>query len=260
MPDERTIGPAPPDPGFKNLFPPALTVSALGVALPDRPPLERLAALALLACASLAFAAQVRGHRAHAPVALALAVATVSDSANAALRATVLLGGPYFSWHRAAFHLHEALTLLPAVVLPLAAGRVYLRGRRCRLLRTGVVSLALALFTSMIAGYAGLRSLPVVARAEWLQFRYLAAEVVSLSIAGAVLVRSRSDAVRVPTATAHTLACLVVGGFTLLVVGAWGRDLFGPGFSAHQAGLAALYLVVALVHVAALWRGGRGGG
>lgn len=251
------IGPTPPDPGARVCIPCIVVgASVLGVLLPERPPLERLAAFLLLACAALASAWRRRS-RSHAPVQVGLTAASVLDSVNAAVKDGALRGGPYFGAARVAFHAHEALTVASIVVPPLVAGAVLVGGRRWRLLRTCVVVGALATLAVLVAGYPAVRELPVDARGEWLRQRYLAAEVASLFVTTAVAWRAGLFRLRQTSLAERTVACLLVGGLALLFVGAWGRGLFGPAFAVHQAGLAAMYGVVAAIHVQALRGDGR---
>lgn len=253
------LTPSPPDPGVVGLAPClALAASALGVLLPDRAPLERLAALALVGCAVLAVAWH-RRDRSHGPVRSGLVATAAIDSVNAGLRDFVLTGGPYAGFLRSVFHAHEALTLASIAALPLVAGAVLLRGRRWRLLRTCVVVGALGMLAALVDGYAVVRNLPVEARGEWLRLRYLVAELLSLFATCAVVWRARRARGRPSTPAEQTVACLLVGGLALLLVGSWERGLFGPAYSVHQAGLAAMYLVVALVHARALRGDGRPG-
>lgn len=260
--NDTTLGPTPPDPGLLRrwmqlLF---LAPAGVGVLLPHRTPLERLAALLLLAGAAVALIRAEKTKRGGA-AARGLSALATADAFSAALRATVLTGGPYSGWARAAFHAHEALTLAGIVTVPLMAVAVFLPDtRRSRLLRTCVVAGGLLLLAHLVVAYGHTRSLPLAARSEWLRLRYLFAEMTALSAACVAVWRSRRVKPRAPaSADAISVGCLVAGGLALLLVGAWDRGLFGPAYSVHQAGLAAMYLVVLVVQARALRGDGRSG-
>lgn len=255
----NSLVPTPPDPGARAtcVLRTLAAMSALCAGIPGRPLAEQCAALLLAACACLAIEL-ARESRSYAPLRTGLLVLALIDAALAALRWTFLAGGPYFGLYRVAFHLQEALVLATFATIPLVAASPSVDGRRWRLLRGTVVLGAVVALAWLVLGYPTVRSLPVVDRGAWLCACYLAVDVAALLAACLALWWGRRSS---PTPDARTVrqvvACLVVGDAVLLAVGAWRRGLFGAPYAAHQAGLCALYLVVAAVQARALVGGRR---
>lgn len=230
--------------------------SLLGILLPERPPLERLAAFLLLAAAALSIL-YTRTDAGHRPVRNGLLVITAIDSANAGMKSILLTGGPYFGALRVAFHIHEALTLASLLVLPLVAVALLSPDRRgAKLLRTLSLLVGGVALVHLVTAYPAVRELALPDREEWLRLRYLGTELVALFAAAAVILGARPTA-KVSRISDTVVRCLLVGRLALLAVGAWGRGLFGAPYSIHQAGFVGLYLVLVAVYARSLREDGR---
>jgi hypothetical protein len=203
------------------------------------------AGLALSGAAlGLAFAPSLLPGRSDPRISAALGALLLAMILQAILR-LALTGGPYFGWTRLAFHADQASRLATALV-PAWLGFVVL-GEQPERRATRALALAWgALLLVAIVAYPFLRPLPLDGRIARARIFYGAVDVASSSIGIACVVRSRLAAPDLALARAESVAAMLIAGdAVLLVAGALPRGLFGAAYSAQQAGLSALYLLVA---------------
>lgn len=161
--------------------------------------------------------------------------------------------GPYGGWKRVAFHAHEALGLVSTTALAWVA--VDVLTPPARRLWPGFAGCWAAALAALVLTY------PEVRGEDLRRVLLLLEGVAVFTAATAVGCWAARGAWRSKwSAAVQTVLALTAADLVLLAVGAWPRGLFGRAYAVQQAGLAALYLVVAAVNARALLGGERGSG
>lgn len=288
------IDPDPPDPGVARGWAPH-TFLAMGLLLASifcRDDALLLATSALLLASAWAAWLLARRDPRHRPVRDGLLVAAACMLVREAIHVTVLHGGPYTGWARAAFHLEEATRLVTAAVPAWIAISVFLprvhpswsRWFAARVFVGGFVMFAIA---TCVFAYPELRGgalrrvylgaelaslfVALLAVASWVRQRgwrlpvaheHQGAIVVSVDDPGGPAgspVRSLVDIATSHAAlprwyTTAPVLMLVGGDLALLLVGAWRWGLFGAAYVVQQWGLLALFGAIAVAQAVALRR------
>lgn len=208
----------------------------------------------------------------HRPVAIAISATSGASIARAILRAAVLHGGPYTGWARAAFHIEQALYLVSTVAVPWLA-IVTLTAwppgpTRARTLSAWASAVLIGTALVLIAGYPGLRDGPLrqiylgaelaallgasIAIVSWILRRGWRGTNAPDGLRGLVHPDVIGDVYGLRWYTWSAVLMIVVADLGLLFAGAWRYGLFGPAYEHQDAGLIALWGVVAAVHGTAI--------